>query len=284
MAELRAYPFADLTLSRRLERAEAQSNLDFVEARARAFPDSGARHIEADGAHAMFDGVDSPLTQTFGLGMDQPVTKTGLDRIETFFADLGAPVFHEVSPLADPTALARLTERGYEPFEFTSVMFQPIAPDLFGLLVKPGRVTARRIRADENEVWAQTSARGWTESAELSEFMLTFSRVSAHRASGHAFLAEIDGQPMATGALTTHGGVALLAGASTVPEGRRQGAQNALLEARLRFAAESGCDVAMMGTLPGSASQRNAERQGFRIAYTRIKWRRSVTYTESPAS
>jgi hypothetical protein len=27
-----------------------------------------------------------------------------------------------------------------------------------------------------------------------------------------------------------------------------------------------------MGALPGSGSQRNAERNGFRIAYTRIKW------------
>ena len=61
--------------------------------------------------------------------------------------------------------------------------------------------------------------------------------------------------------------------ASTVPEGRKQGAQLALLDARLRYAAEHGCELAMMGALPGSASQRNAERQGFRIAYTRIKWR-----------
>jgi hypothetical protein len=29
----------------------------------------------------------------------------------------------------------------------------------------------------------------------------------------------------------------------------------------------------MMGSLPGSGSQRNAERHGFRIAYTRTKWR-----------
>jgi hypothetical protein len=28
----------------------------------------------------------------------------------------------------------------------------------------------------------------------------------------------------------------------------------------------------MMGEQPGSASQRNAERHGFRIACTRIKW------------
>ena len=69
-----------------------------------------------------------------------------------------------------------------------------------------------------------------------------------------------------------HDGVALLAGASTIPEGRQQGAQLALLESRLRHAAEKGCDIAMMCAAPGSASQRNAERQGFRIAYTRIKW------------
>ena len=51
------------------------------------------------------------------------------------------------------------------------------------------------------------------------------------------------------------------------------GAQAALLDTRLAYAASVGCELAMMGALPGSASQRNGERQGFRIAYTRIKWR-----------
>jgi hypothetical protein len=31
-----------------------------------------------------------------------------------------------------------------------------------------------------------------------------------------------------------------------------------------------------MGALPGSGSQRNAERHGFRIAYTRIKFLKEV--------
>jgi len=284
MADPRAYPFADLALSRRLERTEAQSNIDFVEARARAFPESRARHIEVAGTHAMFDGIGSPLTQTFGLGIEQPVTQADLVRIEGFFEDLGAPVFHEVSPLADPTALTLLNEFNYEPFELTSVMFRPIAPDMYQAGTSLGSVGARLIRADEMEVWAETSSGGWSETKELSEFMLTFSRVSAGKTSGYSFLAESFGKPIAAGGLTIHGGVALLAGASTVPEGRRQGVQNALLETRLRFAAEHGCDVAMMCALPGSASQRNAERHGFRIAYTRIKWRKAVTYTGAPAS
>ena len=118
--------------------------------------------------------------------------------------------------------------------------------------------------------------------------MLTFSRVSARKTSGHSFIAEFSGEAIAAGGLTIHAGVALFAGASTVPEGRRKGAQNALLTARLHFAVKNGCDIAMMCALPGGASQRNAERQGFRIAYTRMKWRKrlhkTVTYTEPAAS
>jgi hypothetical protein len=68
-------------------------------------------------------------------------------------------------------------------------------------------------------------------------------------------------------------GVALMAGAATIPGARNQGAQRALLDCRLKCAAEQGCDIAMICAAPGSASQRNAEREGFRIAYTRIKWR-----------
>ena len=66
--------------------------------------------------------------------------------------------------------------------------------------------------------------------------------------------------------------VALLAGASTTPENRKRGAQLALLDARLRFAAEHGAELAMMVALPGSGSHRNAERHGFRVTYTRTKW------------
>ena len=82
----------------------------------------------------------------------------------------------------------------------------------------------------------------------------------------------LDGEPIATGVLHCNEGVALFGGASTLPKARQQGAQRALFDARLRLALDRGCDLAMMGAHPGSVSQRNAERQGFRIAYTRTKW------------
>jgi GNAT superfamily N-acetyltransferase len=268
------YPFADRALARRLERAEGHGNVDFVEARAKVCPESGARWIEFAGAYANFDGVNSPCTQTFGLGLFQEATRADLERIEAFFRERGAPVYHEVCPLADLSLITLLLERGYHPFEFTSVMFRPIQSGIHWAAPVNNRIQARLIRAPhEHEQWAQTSAKGWSELTEFTDMMLEFGRVSAARPDGLSFLAELDGQPIATGAMSIWEGVALLAGASTIPEARKQGAQLALLESRLSYAAEHGCDLAMMCAGPGSSSQRNAERQGFRIAYTRIKWR-----------
>jgi GNAT superfamily N-acetyltransferase len=264
--------FSDLHLSRRLEKAEARSNADFVEARAKVSPESGALWTQVAGAYAMYDGAASPLTQTFCLGVFEAPSRADMERLEQFFGERGAPVFHEVSPLADQGLLALLNERGYQPIEFTSVMFRQIRPGSGLSRPRDESIRVRVVGADEQGLWARTAARGWSEFAELSEFMQGLAEVSAKRSEALSFLAESEGQAVAAGALSICEGVALLAGASTVPEWRKRGAQLALLDARLSYAAGQGCDIAMICTQPGSASQRNAERHGFRIAYTRVKW------------
>ena len=220
----------------------------------------------------MYDGNRSPVTQTFGLGIFQPVMESDLDRIETFFRDRGAPVLHEVSPLADKSLLPLLTARGYRPVEFTTIMFLPISGRKPEARPRNERIRVRVIGEDEQELWAQTATDGWGEVAEFAEGVLDLTRVVAATTDSLHLLAELDGKPIATGGLNIHNGVAQLAGASTITEARKQGAQQALLESRLRHAEDFGCDLAMMGAEPGSSSQRNAERQGFRIAYTRVKW------------
>lgn len=264
---------SDLALARRLERAEARSNAEFVEAKARLFPNSGAEWIEVAGAYAMYDGAASPCTQTFGLGLFQTITHAEMDRIEEFFRQRGAPVFHEVSPLADAALLPLLNARGYHPIEFTSVMVRPTRHGLRLAASRNEKIHVRLIQDDEQDLWVQTSAKGWSEFREIADLIVGFAQVGVKRREALSFLAELDGQPIATGTMSICGGVALLAGASTIPEGRRRGAQLALLESRLLYAFEQGCDIAMICAQPGSASQRNAERQGFRIVYTRVKWR-----------
>jgi GNAT superfamily N-acetyltransferase len=108
------------------------------------------------------------------------------------------------------------------------------------------------------------------------DFFRQATTIFSAREQSPCFLAEFDGEPGAAGSLFIHDGVALFAGAATIPEMRRRGLQAALLRERMRYAFDHGCDLAMMVAEAGSPSQRNAERKGFQNAYTRMKWRFSL--------
>ncbi len=264
--------FSDKELSKKLERTEARTNADFVETRSRLDPLSGAIWIEVGGAYAMFDGVESPLTQTFGLGIFEETTPEHLDEIEAFFGERDAPVFHEVSPMAEASLMPLLSDRGYRPVELTSVMFRDLDAAI-GKRQRKSGLTTRVIDKNEVNIWAQTSAEAWAaEHAELGDFMFNFGSVSASCSGAFPYIAELNGDAIATGMLFIYDDVCVLAGASTIVSGRNQGAQTALLEDRLSFAAANGCKLAIMGAAPGSQSQINAQKNGFNIAYTRTKW------------
>ena len=268
------YPLVDLDLARRLERAEAAANARFVEAHARVAPEVGAEWIEVAGAYAMFRRRRLALYADVSVSACSTRSAPAeMDALETFFQSRGAAVDHEVSPLIDETTLALLTSRGYRPIEFTSMLYQPITTERLPQPA-PDAPSVRAIHPDEQAKWARISAEGWRDSApELFDYILEMEGINAISGDLTCFLAEREGEAVAAGALRTDGGIAMLAGASTIAAHRRQGAQGALLHARLRHAIEHGCDLAVMGAKPGSASQRNAERNGFRIAYTRVKWR-----------
>lgn len=267
--------FFDRQLSQKLERTEARSNADFVETRARLDPDHGAAWIEVAGTYAMFDGVESPLTQTFGLGLFDEITDAEIDKIEEFFENHDSPVFHEVSPMADTLLIELLNRRGYRPVELTSVMVLALDnPNVMdGNAVNP-QINTRVIEEDEVDIWARTASTGWsTEMPGMEDFMFEFCRIGARCDGAFPYIAEMNAKPISTGALLIYDEVALLAGASTIPEGRKHGGQSALLRERLKFARERGCRLAMMAASPGGPSQKNAQKNGFAIAYTRIKWR-----------
>lgn len=262
--------FSDLALSRRLERAEGYACAQYAVARRRLFPESGAGWIECAGAYAVFDGADSPITQSFGLGIFEDLSPASLDVIERFFLDRGAPVSHEVSPFAGVAALDLLCARNYRPVELSNVLYRLVEPPA---AEHQGRISVRVIGPQEAQLWTDISARGWAhEHPELLEFLQQLGTISSAREETLCFLAEIDDRPGAAGVLCIHEGVALLGGSATIPELRRRGLQTALLHERMRYAFDQGCDLAMMAAVPGSDSQRNAERNAFHIAYTRTKW------------
>jgi GNAT superfamily N-acetyltransferase len=263
--------FADKALGKRLEAAEAYACMQFAKARRRLFPECGSEWMTVAGTTVVFDGVEAPTTQTFGLGMFEEVTEAASGEMEEFFKSRGTSTMHEVCPHAGVAVLEMLCGRGYVPMEVSNVLYRAVETP--GAAPGDG-IRVRTVGAHEAELWGAVSARGWThQNPELEGFMRQMGALCVAREQSPCFLAELDGVPGAAGGLVLHEGVALFAGAATVPELRRRGLQGALLAERMRYAAEAGCDMAMMVTEAGSESQRNAERKGFRVAYTRMKWR-----------
>lgn len=139
----------------------------FVDARARIAPSSGAEWIQVAGVYAMFDGVNSPLTQTFGLGVGEEAAS--LDRLEAFFKERGAPAFHEVCPLAGVPLLTSLVERGYKPVALSNVLYHPL--DRAEEFPPPNsRVSVRNAGKEERRLYAEIAAEGWARRPSCASF------------------------------------------------------------------------------------------------------------------
>src|SRR6185503_19550978 len=166
-------------------------NAAFVEAQARIDPASGAIWKRAGGTFAMFAGVGSPITQTFGLGIHEPLTDMDLNGIERFFTMRGSAVFHETCPLAGVDVFRKLAERGYRPCERSTVLYQPI--DSTTRIENTSGLHVRIVSPSEEKLYGRISAQGWSEHPEFMPYIEGFAKLSVTVAT--CFVAEKDGEP-----------------------------------------------------------------------------------------
>src|SRR6202050_1093076 len=267
--------FVDLNLARRLEMAEAHACRACAEAFQRQHPEFPVAVEEIAGGFAIFAGADSPVTQAICLGLHGAVSDFDLDRLQDFFSSLATAAAVELCPLVEMSLYERFAKRGFHLLEVSDVLFRRLTPiDRDGKAL-PSNIVVRRAAPEEAQLWTKTVAKGFAEHNPVTQSILEV--MAGFFPAAHCFLALVDGSVAGGGAVSTRGGVCGLFGASTLPEFRGRGAQTALLQARIAWAAAQGCDLAVSITQPGSASHRNMERQGFRVAYTRTKLIRAAS-------
>ena len=264
--------FVDAAFSYRLESAEWRPTLDLIDALQRDQPELGAARELAAGGWMMYGGPNSPMNHIIGMGLQGPVTAEEVDRVEEFYRSRKSICEVVVSPYADMSLMQELGKRGYRVTEWNSVLMRRIEAgegfDTRGVVVEV-------VNADQARLWAETVAAGWADITTVSPDLFM---PMARAANGINFLAKLDGKAAggAAGSVFPEAGIAPFYGAATLPEFRGRGVQSALFQARLRAAAQAACDLAIVCTQPGSVSQRNAERNGFRVAYTKVAMQREV--------
>lgn len=268
--------FCSVQLASRIERAECGLLSDAAGA-VRRKRDADVLIMPIASGVATYTGEDSPLNKVAGLGFDGPVHAEQLQAVEAAFAARAAPVQVELSCLADPQVAAMLTQRGYVLQGFENVLGLPLAQHE-SQEDPPGDIQISVCAASDFAAWLDTFVTAFaspdTQGVPSHE---AFPRDALCRvitdmagASGMSqYLALRQGAPAGGASMRIANGVAQLCGAATLPNHRRRGVQSALLRARLRDAAQAGCDIATLTTLPGSKSQENAHRHGFTLLYTR---------------
>jgi hypothetical protein len=263
----------DLELARRVELAEAQAAVECAEALERFRPGSGAAVRRVAGGFAVYCGKNSPITQAVGMGLDGPVSAEEFDRLEEFYRSRNETVRVETCPLADPSFIEHFGQRGYRVTEFSNVMARPVSTDE-AAPEPPEGVTIEKIGKDQIDLWTLTVSQGFADKFPVSHELLEVMKMFAFGPKTECYLARVDGKIAGGGTLALHDGVAGLFGASTLTVARKRGVQTALLQRRLARASQAGSDLAVSLAQPGSTSQRNIVRQGFRVLYTRVKFER----------
>lgn len=270
--------FSDYALALRLEAAEANAGAAAVEPWKRMHPQVPAEVENIAGGLAVFSGVGSPHSEARGCGLTGPVSADEVARLEQFFVSRGDALRIEICPLAHPSLAKTLSQRGLVITEFVSVMARQVQSEdaqAHGRGPEGSGVTVRQAGPEEASLWAEVVTAGFAEHFAATGELRQLLECSVQARGATAFLSYVDGQPAGGGAVFMHERVALLGGAATLPVFRNRGVQTALVRARLAWAAESGCDLASSSTQPGSTSQRNLERHGFRVVYTRFKMARA---------
>jgi GNAT superfamily N-acetyltransferase len=261
--------FVDRALARRLESAEEMPQVHHAEWCLKNQPNTVAAVETIAGGHMIFAGLGSPIGRAVGMGFTAPVTAADVDRLEDFYFSRKAPSQVDYCPLSDPSLLEITKERGYGIAELNNVLARKLDP-----AEKFPAHSGFTIRAGKNEealAFSSIVRRSFfPDGGEPEGFDEMLSPMFAFPGS-LTFVAEIDGQLVATGAgliIPEHKIVGLY-GAGTLKEYRGRGLQTAMLERRLQVAAEAGCEYAVIVTLGGTTSMRNAERLGFRVAYSK---------------
>jgi len=263
-------PFVDKALARRLESCEEMPQVLYAHVFQKTRPEMNASEEEICGGHMVFAGLGSPIGRATGVGFERPFTADDLDRVEQFYRDCKAPSQVDLTPLHEPAVFEMFKERGYAIAELNNVLYRRLdAKEEFP--APPAGCVIRRSLPEEAKATGAIVESAFFPGGAPEAFRGLMAPLYEME-NALAFMATVEGKPVACGAgiVIAEHRVFALCGAGTLADYRGRGLQTALLRARMAAAVAAGCEYAVVVTQGGSASQRNVERLGFRVAYSKV--------------
>ena len=262
--------FVDKALARRLESGEEMPQVLYARMFQKTRPEIGAAEEEICGGHMVFAGLGSPIGRATGTGLDRPITAVDIDQVEQFYRAHKTPSQVDLCPLHDPSVFEMFKERRYAIAELNNVLYRKLDTAERFPPPPPGCEIRRSLTEEANAAGAIVEGAFFPDGAPEAFQGLIAPFYQMEQAL--AFVASIKGTLVAcgTGLVIPEHRVFALCGAGTLAGFRGRGLQTALLRARMAAAVDAACEYAVVVTQGGSISQRNAERLGFRVAYSKV--------------
>ena len=262
--------FVDKALARRFESCEEMPQAMYARMFQKTRPEIGAAEEAICGGHMIFAGLGSPIGRATGVGLDRPFTAEDLDRVEAFYRKHKAPSQVDLCPLHEPVVFELFKEHGYGIAELNNVLYRKLDGDEI-FPPAPAGCEIRPSRLEEADAAGAIVERAFFPAGApeaCGGLIAPFYQMEG----AVAFVARLAGKLVAcgTGLVIPQHRVFALCGAGTMAEFRGRGLQTALLRARMAAAVRAGCEYAVVVTQGGTTSQRNAERLGFRVAYSKV--------------
>ena len=238
-----------------------------------------------------FGGVGAFVNKACGLGLSGPVAPVAAREILDFFQSRGVEPKVELCPYVHPSLLSALGSAGFHLVEFENVLVRPVPESTEEARafasVPPTGLSVTRVDASDAqavEEYVRVSTAGFfPDGKRMSEGFWQSALKAPQLPHYDSFVARLEGQPVGAGGCATRGGLLALFGTSVLPAFRGRGVQQALIAARLERGRERGTTEAVIVSLPGASTERNALRFGFRMAYTRaVLARRGEGLVPSP--
>jgi GNAT superfamily N-acetyltransferase len=262
--------FVDKAFARRLEACEERPQVMYAHAFQKIRPEVGAQEEEICGGHMVFAGLGSPIGRATGIGLNRAITGEDLDRIEAFYRRHKAPSQVDLTPMHTPETFEMFKQRGYAVAELNNVLYRRLDGAEKPAPVPAGFEIRRSSRAEAEVTGAIVESAFFPDGAPEGFRGLMAPLYQMENAL--AFVATHQAKPVAcgTGIVIPEHTVFALCGAGTLADYRGRGLQTALFEARMQAALKAGCEYAVVVTQGGTTSERNAERLGFRVAYSKV--------------
>ena len=263
---------ADRTLAARIERSVVRDLRRYAEACRRLDPAAPVECVDFAGGLALFIAPGSPVNMIFGAGFTGLVTGADVHVVEHWYAERGAPAAISLSPLADPALPVALALRGWVLTDFENVLVRELGASEPPLPEAAADITIAAAETPEQRLaWGRLSASAFEAPQAPSAEVARLGEAMAARDDSTLLTGLVDGEEAGTGALWIDEGMGWMLGDATLPRLRGRGVQSALLAERTRLAEAAGCELAVTEARPGGTSQRNMERLGYRVVYTRVE-------------